>query len=388
MSISIGLVGLGDFGSVFAELFKLHPLVSRIALCDREPDRVARFAKRPDWKDKFNSRDAYDSLEAICRSDLDALVIITQPWLHAPQAITAMESGKHVYSAVPIISLPDGDEILDWCDKLVSACRRTGRHYMLGETTFYRPEAMYCRRRAREKAFGDFVYSEGEYLHDVDSPECNLRVVQQHRSASKAGQEWKVRSREYVARGVKGGPMHYPTHSVSGPMSVMRAHALKACCWGYDTRTGDEAFGSPSNETALFQMSNGTTMRICEYREIGTQCRETFRVYGTQGAYEDWAWLDKVKATPVEPDEVRDALPSEVAGAWSGISALSEAYGGHGGSHPYLVDEFVTAISQNRTPAINVWEAVRYMAAGVMAHQSALKDGEVLKVPDWGDAPR
>ena len=60
---------------------------------------------------------------------------------------------------------------------------------------------------------------------------------------------------------------------------------------------------------------------------------------------------------------------------------------GHGGSHPYLVHEFVDAVANRRQPAINIWEAARYMAMGVAAHQSALKDGETLAVPDWGDAP-
>jgi hypothetical protein len=64
-----------------------------------------------------------------------------------------------------------------------------------------------------------------------------------------------------------------------------------------------------------------------------------------------------------------------------------DVYGGHGGSHAYLVHEFVDALAHGRRPAINVWEAVRYMAAGVTAHQSALRDGEILPVPDWGDAP-
>ena len=32
--------------------------------------------------------------------------------------------------------------------------------------------------------------------------------------------------------------------------------------------------------------------------------------------------------------------------------------------------------------------SVRYLAPGIVAHQSALRDGELLKVPDWGDAPR
>lgn len=391
MGISIGLVGLGAFGSAFADLFMSHPLVNRIALCDREPDRVARFAKRPDWQAKFRPRDAYTSLDDICRSDLDALVIITQPWLHAPQCIQAMQAGKRVYSAVPVISLPDGDEILDWCDRLVETLRRTGQLYILGETTVYRPQTLYCRRRAAVGDFGDFVYSEGEYFHDVDEPRSNLRTVQQRREASQSGQEWVRLKEEYKRRGVVSGPMHYPTHSTSGPMRVMNAHATRVCAWGYANRTGDpyyaehgEAF---SNETALFQMSNGATMRICEHREIGLPGREIFRVYGTQGSFENDHWCNKEVRTPLSVAEMRDPLPPEVEEAFRSASKTSDFYGGHGGSHAYLVHEFVEAVAQERQSAINVWEAVRYMAAGVMAHKSALADGEVLAVPDWGDAP-
>ena len=61
---------------------------------------------------------------------------------------------------------------------------------------------------------------------------------------------------------------------------------------------------------------------------------------------------------------------------------------GHGGSHPYLVHEFVDAVYHDRQPATNIWEASRYMAMGILAHKSALRDGETLDVPDWGDAPR
>ena len=81
MGISVGLVGLGVFGQCFADLFMIHPLVSRIGLCDREPERIERFAKKESWSSKFNERDIYSSLDEICKSDLDALVIITQPCL-------------------------------------------------------------------------------------------------------------------------------------------------------------------------------------------------------------------------------------------------------------------------------------------------------------------
>ena len=400
MGISIGLVGLGVFGSTFADLFKSHPLVDRVALCDREPKLIKKFAKKESWQDKFDEKDAYGSLDEICKTDLDALVIITQPWLHAPQCVQAMESGKHVYSAVPIISIPDGDEILDWCDKLVETCKRTGKHYMLGETTYYHAQAMFCRRKAAAGAFGSFVYAEGEYFHDVDSS-CNLRRVKEHRLASKAGQEWIEFSKKYVAKGIRGGPMHYPTHSTSGPVCVMKAHALEVTAYGYRNQNDDPYFENDalSNETALYKMSNGATVRICEFREVAGAIAEseTFRILGTKGSFceNQWKYNAREKPFSAKPlevneltvDEMRDPLPEEVYNAFAACSETSDVYGGHGGSHVYLVNEFVDAVAHERTPAINVWEAVRYMAMGVMAHKSAMRDGEKLDVPDWGDAP-
>ena len=60
--------------------------------------------------------------------------------------------------------------------------------------------------------------------------------------------------------------MHYPTHSTSGPVSVMGAHALKATCYGYRIRDNDPFFAGYafSNEMALFRMSNGAAVRILE----------------------------------------------------------------------------------------------------------------------------
>lgn len=414
MGISIGLVGLGSFGSVFAPLFKAHPDVDRIGLCDREPELVKRFAEDPFFADKLRPADCFGSLDEICRSDFDALVVITQPWLHAPQCIQALECGKHVYSAVPVISIPDNAETLDWCDRLVAAVRRTGCLYMLGETTVFRPQAQYCRRMARTGAFGDYVYAEGEYLHDVDA-HCNLRDVQAQRLASRSGREWLAVREAYGAR---GGPMHYPTHSVSGPVSVMRAHAVSVNAHGYRNRTADPFFADQafSNEMALFRMSNGSSVRILEMREtpgLLGQEEETFRVLGTCGAFAENRWFSVERhASPdggragdrAKPKQVRltakdmfDPLPADVELAFKRtmhrtkddreLLSIDFRPEGHGGSHPFLVHEFVEAVRQGRQPVTNVWEAVRYMAMGVAAHESALRDGETVKVADWGDAP-
>ena len=284
MGISLGLVGLGAFGNCFVPLFKSHPLVDRVALCDQVPEKLKFWAAKDAMSDKFAPRDAFSEFDDLLKSDIEAVVIITQHWLHAPMSVKAMDAGKHVYCAVPLISIPDADEILDWCDRVVKTARRTGQLFMFGETTFYRPQAMYCRRRAAEGAFGDFVYAEGEYFHDIDH---GLREVRAHRLASPSGQEHARKLADYTRRGKIGGPMHYPTHSTSGPISVMKAHPLKVCAWAYAPRQHAHYFevkGEPSNETALFQMSNGAHMRICEYREIGHGGREMFRVYGNKGS--------------------------------------------------------------------------------------------------------
>ena len=174
MGIKLGLVGLGSFGTVFAPLFASHPLVDSVILCDAEPDRIENNLKNAVVAAKTVGKVL--SLDEICKSDCDAVAVITQPSLHAPQCIQVLESGKYVYSAVPVISLPDDQEVLDWCGKIIETVQRTGMEYMLGETTIYRPQTMFCRRMAKEGLFGDFVYAEAEYAHDLDSG-CSLREV-------------------------------------------------------------------------------------------------------------------------------------------------------------------------------------------------------------------
>jgi len=147
-------------------------------------------------------------------------------------------------------------------------------------------------------------------------------------------------------------------------------------------------------------MSNGAAVRICEFREVAgsiTDQGEIFRILGTRGTFCENQWKENGRTDPMTArplsvtklsvDDMRDPLPPEVYAAFRRCKADSDVYGGHGGSHAYLVHEFVDAVAHQRQPAINVWEAVRYMAMGVMAHKSALRDGETLDVPDWGDAP-
>lgn len=405
MGISLGLVGLGAFGSVFAKFFKAHPLVDRIALCDCETSKVKKFLEDPFMADKVSEKDCFETLDELCKTDVDAIVVITQPWLHAPQCLQVLNSGKDVYSAVPLICIPDNDETLEWGCKIKDAVKKSGKQYMLGETTIYRPQTMLCRRLAAEGKFGEFVYAEGEYTHDVDNP-CNLREVAKSRRTGKVGEQYSKFIAPYRARGLKTTPMSYPTHSISGPLSVMNTRAISVSALGTPNTNDDPhfAYDDFSNVTALYRLANGASLRICEYREVGTISMdliesETFRIFGKTGAFTHNHFISNGRNVPGEPVEwkdqeytyadMRDALPDDVLEEFKKVINPNAKPGddfvptGHGGSHPYLVHNFVKMVADGTPSPIPIDDAMHYMAMGIAAHQSALKDGEVVKIQQF-----
>ncbi|MBR4673132.1 MAG: Gfo/Idh/MocA family oxidoreductase [Victivallales bacterium] len=421
MGIKLGMLGLGQFGSNFVKLFKAHPLVDKIALCDCEPTKLKTFTEDPFMQDKLSISECCTSLDELVKKDLDAIAIITQPWLHAPQCLQVLNSGKHVYSAVPLIQLPDDNEVLDWCHKLAEAVKRTGCQYMLGETTIYRPQTMFCRRKALAGEFGEFVYAEGEYVHDVDGNAngwANLRNVMKNRTTGTIGEQYNAIMEPYFSKGIKHSPMSYPTHSVSGPIHVMQTRAIKVSAYGVRNTNNDPFFDryDMSNIFALYQLANGTSLRIAECREIGAtsfdrQESEIFRIFGKQGSFSRNVWQNNCRtvagtAQPImenvpnpsdkawpwagykemTPAEMRTPLPPEVQAAFKPVCNPNATAKDdfqptdHGGSHPYLVHEFVCSVAEQREPAIPIREAAHYMAMGIAAHKSALRDGEITKV--------
>ncbi|MDZ4200169.1 MAG: hypothetical protein U1E27_12900, partial [Kiritimatiellia bacterium] len=60
---------------------------------------------------------------------------------------------------------------------------------------------------------------------------------------------------------------------------------------------------------------------------------------------------------------------------------------GHHGSHQFLVDDFVRSVVQSKLAPNHVWAAARYTTPGIIAHESAKRDGELLKIPDFGNPP-
>jgi len=370
MGISVCLVGLGQFGAQFAELYRNHPMVDRLALCDLDAERLAKVAHG------CAVAECYRSLDEVCRSDIEAVVLITQPWLHAEQAMQVLRAGKHVYSAVPPVYGPDGERLLEQLDALVNTVRQTGQLYMLGETTCYRAEVSYCRQRIAQGDFGQLTYGECEYWHDLDNPNSNLRQV----NRARWGREWGPDKRGAI-------PMHYPTHATASMVDIMQTRVASVSALGYqrpdeDWFLRDAYWGNVfGNEVALYRMANGAVVRHTELRRVGHPGREGFRLFGTEGSFL-WdeggcRWGTREGVAAVDVNIAREPLPP----------ALAANLGGHGGSHAYLVHEFVSACAEGRQPRIHVWQAARFMAPGIVAHQSALRGGEPLPVPDWGEPP-
>ena len=393
MSLKIGIVGTGSFAQSFIPLFKAHPLVSAITLCDLDADKLAQNVS------KYELNATSPSLDDLCATDIDAICLFTQNWLHGPQAIQALAAGKHVYSAVPAgISV---EEI----EVLVAAAEQSGKIYMIGETSYYYPGVVYCRRRHAEGAFGRIVYGEGEYYHDWDH---GLYDVARWRG----GDNWRETA------GIP--PMYYPTHSTSQIISISGAHMTHVSCQGYIDDHEDGIYESNnwqnpfSNEVALFKMSDGSSCRINEFRRIGHPGCVRMTLFGTEGSFEQNArgsvWLTKSSAARENLDEILAATGQPVntggnmdsvtaddgthlgAAAVHDIDRLPREFAGlpngHAGSHQFLVDDFVVACCENALPPNNAWDAARYVMPGLIAHESALQDGALLKIPDLGDPPR
>ena len=266
MGIKLAVVGAGAFAQSFIPLFKAHPLVGEVILADLDAGKLRSSA------DRHGIARTLPSLDAVCDSDVDAVAIMTQNWLHGPQAALALRAGKHVYSAVPAgITL---EEIAE----LVKAAEASRRIYMIGETSYYYPAMIYCREQFRRGAFGRVVYAEAEYYHDWDH---GLYEVMKWRG----GERWL----EWAG----SPPMHYPTHSTSAVISVTGARMTHVSCQGIVDRHPDgiyrpevNAWGNAfSNESALFKMSDGSAARINEFRRIGHPGCVRLSMWGTQGSF-------------------------------------------------------------------------------------------------------
>ena len=368
--LNVALVGLG-FGSAFVPIYQKHPDVGRLVLCDANPARLR------DLQTRFGVKHAVATLEEVLADPaIDAVHLNTGIPDHARHTIAALHAGKHVACTVPMAtSLAD-------LRAIIAACHSSGKNYMMMETGVYTRQFLYAKALRDQGDFGRIQFLRGAYYQDHD----NL---------------------PYYWAGMP--PMWYATHVVGPMLAIAETRAVKVHCFGSGVMREElhQQYGNPwPVETSIFQLDK-PNLSAEVTRVMFHSARpyiESFTVYGENACYE-WQMEDEppllFRATPVvvgqarqfsaerpAPPDRADLLPAEIASYTQRFihtdakrNLSYELGGGHHGSHPHLVNEFVRSVIEHRLPWPDAVRSADITAAGICAHTSAMHDGAEVNVP-------
>jgi predicted dehydrogenase len=317
-----------------------------VAVSDLIPERCAQLAR------VTNCSKTYPSLEELVKdSSIEAVFVATDAPSHARHCIEALNHGKHVACAVPAVW-----GSLEEAGKLLETVKKSGLNYMMFETSTFHDDVHAMRQIYNAGGFGKLIYSEGEYFHYFPSGLDSFNG-------------WRI--------GLP--PQWYPTHSNGYYVCVTGGSFTEVSCMGNrgivpqfmpENNIYRNPFGS---EIALFRTNEGGMARMTVAWDIPGIGGETGRVSGQKGAWwnRPFSGIDQSNELVKTLDLTKPPLPPTVAP------------GGHGGSHGHLTEEFVRSILLGRKPLVDVAWALNLTVSGIVAHQSALKDGELLKIPQY-----
>lgn len=368
--VRIGIAG-GRFGLGFQ--FHEHPDCVVEAVTDLREDR------RNQLMQVYKCSKSYESLEKMLfDKNIDAVFCATPAPDHLKHVTMTLRAGKHVLSAVPAVA-----GSLDDCYKLVNEVKRSGLNYMMAETSYYHQAVISARQFYKEGKFGRIFASEAEYHH----PGLEELFFENGQRTWRYGY----------------APMHYPTHTTAMLLAVTRERLVSVSCIGWgddDPILKDNVYRNPFwNETALFNTNKGTAFRAAVYWKGSLRGTERGQWMGTSmSLFEPRpnglpAMIVRERATTEKDSGGFVRRQAEVEKydqpLWWKTDMLPEPLrhsSGHDGSHTFLTHEFVRSIVENRRPAVDVYEAVAYTAPGIVAHESALKGGVSMKIPQFDPA--
>jgi predicted dehydrogenase len=363
------IVGLG-FGAEFIPIYKRHPHAEMFAICQRNQDSLDRIG------DAFGIERRYtDYAELLKDPDVDFVHINTPIPDHAAMSIAALEAGKHVACTVPMATSVED------CRRIVELCDRTGLKYMMMETVVFSREFLFVQELLRRGDLGKLQFLQASHQQDMDG--------------------WP---------GYWPGlpPMHYATHCVGPVLGLPRKDAEYVSCFGSGTIRDEmiPIYGSPfAVETAHIKLrdSDLSARIIRSLFDTARQYRESIDVYGSKQAFE-WPLVEGEKAVlhtakkpePEIPEQIEvpdyaHLLPEPIqAFTTQGVYDLDANEhlsftqgGGHGGSHPHLVHEFLSALVEDREPWPNARQSANWTCVGILAHESAMEGGVRKDLPDW-----
>jgi predicted dehydrogenase len=365
--INVAIVGLG-FGAEFIPIYQRHPQANMYAICQRNRQKLDAIG------DAFGVEKRYDDFNELIRDpDVDAVHINSPIPDHAWMSLAALKAGKHVACTVPMAT-----SIAD-CKRIVELVRKTGLSYMMMETVVYAREFLYLKQLYDTGELGKIQFLQASHLQDMDG--------------------WP----NYWP-GLP--PMWYATHCVGPMLALTNATAEYVSCFGSGTIRKELIvhYGSPfAVETAHVKFKDSDlTARI--YRslfDVARQYRESIDVYGSKKSFE-WTLIEheahvlhtakrpeaKIPRRITVPDFAK-RLPAPIRRfTTKGVYDLAKKThlsftqgAGHGGSHPHLTHEFVTALVEGRDPFPNARQSANWTCVGLCSHESALAGGKIVKLP-------
>jgi NAD(P)-dependent dehydrogenase (short-subunit alcohol dehydrogenase family)/predicted dehydrogenase len=364
--LNVAIVGLG-FGKEFIPIYRQHPLTNMYAICQRTREKLDEVGAQFGVARRYT-----DFEELIGDPNVDAVHINSPIHLHAPQSIAALKAGKHVACTVPAATS------VEECREIVRAAESSGKNYMMMETAIYTREFLFIRELRDSGKLGRIQF---------------MRGCHQQEMAGWPGY-WE---------GLP--PMHYATHAVSPCLAIVKGEAAQVSCLGSGSIAPNLAakYGSPfAVETAIFQVRNQQLAfeATRSLFETARQYIESIDVYGDKMSFE-WTQIEGEKPVlhigekpeRVEAPDYAHLLPEPIRRfTRRGVYDEEHAHlsfiqgGGHGGSHPHLVHEFVSSVVEGRPAFPDVYQSVNWTCAGICAHESAMRCGEPVKLPQFTTA--
>lgn len=365
--LRVGLVGLG-FGAEFIPIYQAHPEAEVVAVCQRDKAKLDKLAD--DFGLEGGRYTSYE--EMLADPDVDAVHINTPIGDHARHTLMALEAGKHVACTVPMATSVED------CEKIVKATEETGLVYMMMETVVYSREFLFVKELYERGELGKIQFLQASHQQDMEG--------------------WPS-----YWEGMP--PMHYATHCVGPVLGLERKLAKSVSCVG-SGRIRDELvekYGSPfAVESCHIQLEDSDVSAQIHRSLFDTarQYRESFNVYGSKKSYE-WPLIEDEdpvihtlgKPEPEIPERVKvpdyaQLLPKEIQ-PFTGHGVYDESHqhlsftqgGGHGGSHPHLVHQFIKAVLDGQNSYPNPVESANITCVGILAHESAMAGGEPKAMP-------
>ena len=344
--INIAIIGLG-FGECFAEIYAAHPDVGRLIVCDVQKELCLRLQKR------LPGVRICDTFEDVLNDPtIDAVHIATPIPLHGEQSLRVLKSGKHCAAAVPMaIDLREAEAI-------AAAAKETNKTYMLMETSLYTSRFLHVQDLLRAGAFGRIQFLSGAHYQDMEN--------------------WPP-----YWKGLP--PMWYGTHAAAPLLALADSPAKSVYCMGSGTMDASlqAQYGNPYPvECALIEFENGIKAAVTRSLfETARQYSESFNLYGSEASFE-WEQIEgedpvlfrytEKSATGLgkKTETRRITIPSFASRLPSPLQKFAD--GGHGGSHPFLVNEFISAILTGKPPRENENFSLRLTKLLLAAHDSAL----------------